>query len=422
MRRRRNRRHGTEQRIISLEIIGEGVLEPLRGLFGRHIVARRGIRRCKKLRDDFVNLRFVAGGLPFEAGFGLQDVKLGIQIQAVVLLERRKTNRLDDAAQALQGPRRRLHRRGDIGRHRTETRRHQPPDPERTIRLRSHAGIEADRTRRIAVDAVRSRQDRVGQGNIADASGHRADMPEAPRHPRPVPRRGDAPMRGLERGDAGVGRRAAQRKGDIAADPDGRQARRDRRRLPAARSTGRAVEIPRIAGPSRQQIVGLRCVGELGQVGLGDQDRAGPFETRDAGRIRPRNAALEDGGTTLRRHAGGVERILDGERNSMQRAEPGSAHHLRFGGPCRRDSLLGGERDDGVQPWIGRGDPIEVRLDDLDGRKPPGPDQRGQLRRIRISHVPNLQKGFSSNGGSGRPFMPSDAPGLRGEWSGRCGS
>lgn len=85
-------------------------------------------------------------------------------------------------------------------------------------------------------------------------------------------------------------------------------------------------------------------------------------------------------------------------------------------GPCNHGGLrllsggerpFGGERNDGVDARVDRGDAVEVRLDDLDWRDLLRPYEGGQFRRVGIcqdsSDHGHLRK--SSNDG-----QPSDSP------------
>jgi len=85
---------------------------------------------------------------------------------------------------------------------------------------------------------------------------------------------------------------ATQGDGDVAPDPDRRQARRDSRRLAAARSARRAIQVPRIICPPRKQVVGFGGVGKFGKVRLRKQDAARLLHARHEQRARAIFAAV----------------------------------------------------------------------------------------------------------------------------------
>jgi len=69
---------------------------------------------------------------------------------------------------------------------------------------------------------------------------------------------------------------------------------RDGSGFATARAARRAGHIPGVVRPAAQQVVALDPVGELGEVGLGDQDAARLLHARDAGRVGIGSAAPED--------------------------------------------------------------------------------------------------------------------------------
>jgi hypothetical protein len=88
----------------------------------------------------------------------------------------------------------------------------------------------------------------------------------------------------------------------------------------------------------------------------------------------------------LGRDALGVEGVLDGEGNSVQRTEFDAVDDglvRRCGIP---QCVVGAQGDDGVDLRIDRGDAVQVRLDDFAGRDLFRRDQRRQGGRIPIVH------------------------------------
>jgi hypothetical protein len=136
-------------------------------------------------------------------------------------------------------------------------------------------------------------------------------------------------------------------------------------RRPARRTTGRAVEVPRVAGRAEHLVVALHVAGVDRQVRLAPDDRAGPAQPGHRGRVLGRDVVGQLGCAGRGAHPGRAEAVLDGHRHAVQRAElvaPGD------GGVGRGGCRLGGVEvagDDAVEravEAIGPGDGVVQRL------------------------------------------------------------
>ena len=111
--------------------------------------------------------------------------------------------------------------------------------------------------------------------------------------------------------------------------PTSRIGRRDGRARAARRPGRRARQVVRIQNLSAERAVG-GAGGELGQVGLGDDDRAGRPQLLHQERIVGRHGAFEQHGAAGRRHVGGVEVVLQHDGNAVQRGSRPFAPALRI--------------------------------------------------------------------------------------------
>ena len=118
------------------------------------------------------------------------------------------------------------------------------------------------------------------------------------------PRPGMRPGRGLERTDAGEMRRHAHRAAAVAAQSRRGHARRDGRRLAAARSARRALQIPGIVRAPVQQVRGFVGHQELGAVGRAQNQRARGAQPRDHDRVLAWDVALVEQAADLAAIAG----------------------------------------------------------------------------------------------------------------------
>ena len=229
-------------------------------------------------------------------------------------------------------------------------RRRSPPPPpplHRFDRRRGRHGVgivdvEADAERRVARAEARHRHrrrqriDPVGAGDhaeqqleVLDVAAHRPDAAEVEHAGRPgrgpEAGLGDAPGGGTDADAAAVVAGQPDRAAAVDADPDQRGVGAHQRRLAAARPTRRPRVVVRVVGAAEEGVVGLGVGGALGDVGLGDDDRARlaqPPHDRAVARGDP--VARRDDARG-RRPALDVDRVLDRHRE----AEEGSARSAR---------------------------------------------------------------------------------------------
>ena len=169
--------------------------------------------------------------------------------------------------------------------------------------------------------------------------------------------------RRLQSADAAEMRGHANRAAAVAAHSARRHPCGDSCGLAAARSAGRALEIPRIVGAAVEQVVGFPRHQKLGSVGYAQHNCAGIFQPVTERRILRRD---ESGPQTRSRFAtqtGTLERTLDADGNAVQRAERTTGGftvgHSRF-------------RHQGLEPDACRVDmnvSIQLRIQPLDLRE-----------------------------------------------------
>ena len=103
---------------------------------------------------------------------------------------------------------------------------------------------------------------------------------------------------------------------------------RDRRRRPGGRAAGRVAGVARVAGRGGVEI------GEGRRRGLADHRRAGPLQRRRRAARRPSAASRHRSASHLGRQVGGVDDVLDADRDAAQR--PVRAGWSPRGPPSRR--------------------------------------------------------------------------------------
>jgi hypothetical protein len=169
---------------------------------------------------------------------------------------------------------------------------------------------------------------------------------EAEERLREVPSQRDATVGRLEPDDPAVVRRQPDRAAEVAAEPERRHAGGDGHRLAAARAAGAPQPVVRIRCAPEDEVRRLPPERELGRVRLSQQNGAGGLRTRDDRRVPLGDEAGEEPGAARGPDAGGVERVLDRERDAVQRTELVAAQHgrLRRARPLLRVGCLGHDR------------------------------------------------------------------------------
>ena len=139
-----------------------------------------------------------------------------------------------------------------------------------------------------------------------------------------------------------------------------------------ARVAARVVRIHAVAG---QAVVVARHaagnpVGQLGELRLGDDDCAGVFQVLRQRRLVRRDETRKRQRTPGRRHIRRVNVVLEGDRDSVQRAADLALRAFTI--PLvRLLQRMGVHRDDRIQPVLVHRDSRKVLVDDLARRGAP---------------------------------------------------
>ncbi len=263
--------------------------------------------------------------------------------------------------------------------------------PHRLDRRRGRHGVgvvdvEADAERRVARAEARHRHrgrqrvDAVGAGDhaeqqlqVLDVAAHRPDAAEVEHAGRPgrgpEAGLGDAPGGGTDADAAAVVARQPDRAAAVDADPDQRGVGAHQRGLAAARPTRRPRVVVGVVGAAEEGVVGLGVGGALGDVGLGDDDRARLAQPPRDRAVARRDPVARGDDARGRRPALDVDRVLDRDRE----AEKGPIRSADARRPLavrlvrRGQRALRVDRGHRVQLRVRRFDPPQRPLDQLAG-------------------------------------------------------
>ena len=167
------------------------------------------------------------------------------------------------------------------------------------------------------------------QRGIAGRAAHRADVVEGPGE-RNHAAGAHQPVGRLQPGDAAVRGRLADRAAGVRAERAVTEPRRDGCGRAAGGAARDAVERPGIVHGAEVPGRRAHAVGALVHVELAEQDGAGLVQTpRDLG-VRGGHAVGEGGRGRGRADAGGVDVVLERDRDAVQRAAPSAPPDLRF--------------------------------------------------------------------------------------------
>ena len=148
--------------------------------------------------------------------------------------------------------------------------------------------------------------------------------------------RGNPSRCGFQRANPAKMRRHANRSAPIAPDSPRRASRSNRRRLAAARSARRPLQIPRIARLPAQRIVRLIRHQIFRRIRISQNNRARRPQPRYQRRIHERHIRLPQQRSRWRRPSRRVDTALNRQRHAMQRSY---SHAARNRG-LRRTRLL----------------------------------------------------------------------------------
>src|SRR4029079_5349679 len=124
----------------------------------------------------------------------------------------------------------------------------------------------------------------------------------------------------FEAGDPAERRRYAHRSSGVGSERRRDESRRDSRTRTAARSAGEAREIPRGSRRWPWQSEGRTAVGEFVRRELADEHCACSIELLHDRRIVPGNVSFEEARMSRRAYAGGLDYVLQPDRNAVERA------------------------------------------------------------------------------------------------------
>ena len=145
---------------------------------------------------------------------------------------------------------------------------------------------------------------------------------------------------------------------------------------------GVRAEVPGVVGGAEEVVVGLGVARELGQVRLAEDDRAGGAQAGDGVRVAYGDVVGERRRAGGRADAGGLEAVLDGDRQSVQRAGRLAPCQRAIGRDRVGEGALGVEGHHRVQRGVVALDPAEVALEEFAAGELP-PRQRSRRARSR---------------------------------------
>jgi hypothetical protein len=133
--------------------------------------------------------------------------------------------------------------------------------------------------------AIGTGENAQAEGDVADAAGERAGVHPSHQRRRPVTGQWHSAVGRLQSHHAAAMRGVADGAAHVAAEPERRQPGGERGPLAARRAARDAVQVPRVARATEDQVVGLPPQRELGQVRLAEEDPARAPQTRHRGGI-----------------------------------------------------------------------------------------------------------------------------------------
>ncbi len=230
---------------------------------------------------------------------------------------------LDPGAPILEDRERRLdrgHHRGLAALEEVGPRDADAAAPDAVVEAGREVGHRAQGRGRIA--RVVARQQLQHQRRVAHAAGERPDVVLRPGERQGAILRDPAEGR-LDADDAAAGGRLPDRGAGIAAERGVGHAGRDRRRGAAARAARMMALAPRVVDRPVVDVRAGGAVGQLVQVGLAEDHRAGALEALDRGGIVVRDPVGEQRRAEGGEDAPGGEQVLDRDRDALQAGRDG---------------------------------------------------------------------------------------------------
>ena len=160
---------------------------------------------------------------------------------------------------------------------------------------------------------------------------------------------GDSAGGGLDTGDtADVGRGTDAASG-VAAEVEGHASRRHYRRRTTTAAVGTAFKVVGVVGATVNKVVGLAVKSQLGGVGLAQEYCARlPKPLHNRGVLFRHEVGPAEGAAGAD-NALGVQGVLDGHGDTVERAEGVTAGTGLIGDPGLISCTVGAELDDGVE-------------------------------------------------------------------------
>ena len=179
------------------------------------------------------------------------------------------------------------------------------------------------------------------------------------------PRVGHHAERGAQPEDAAVAGRHPNGPAEVAAEVQPGKAGRDGGCGAAGGAAGRTGGVPGVVRRAEDRVEGLRLAGIRRGVGLADDDCTCGPQPGDRDGVPDRDVLGELGHAARGADAGGLEGVLDGDRQPVQRPERLAASGGLVGGRGLVARPLLVEGDDGVDPVVELGDSSQVELEQL---------------------------------------------------------
>jgi hypothetical protein len=158
----------------------------------------------------------------------------------------------------------------------------------------------------------------------------------------------------------------------------GRRGGRPRGPPPARRAARHEGEVPGVVNRAVVARLVRRSHREFVHVGLAEQHRARGGQPSDHRRVVGRDEVVEHARAARSLDAGRAKDVLVGDRQPRQGARV-AGRQPAVGRRGLGQSLLRGDGDEGVQGPVEALDPLELVLDELDGREAPRFEILGEL-------------------------------------------
>ena len=196
-------------------------------------------------------------------------------------------------------------------------------------------------------------------GAVLHRASHRPDSVHRPGHRHNTVAR-DPTIGGPDAHDATKGRRPSHRASGIRAQRTGTQATGHGNARTAAGATCRVFCIPRVTRCAIR-VVDSSADGELAQVQLAQQHSARVVKTLYYGRVFSGDVIGQNLRSCGGQHPLGVNYVLDGQWNAVQRAPVAAPADLAFSLFCLIHGFVGQHGDKRSKPFVQGIDAVQIR-------------------------------------------------------------